>query len=431
MKKRLILSILTILFLIVLIAYYPAVRELTGKATLGDDCPSNMIAYWQFDENSGDIANDVKKRYNVQINNPSWQVGARSSSLEIGETECVMEVPALSKENFPQEAGTIEMWIYSDSFGPDRMNIFDEQTKDKKNIFIKTSKTDYNLQVAFSSSMMDAFTVNFLTNLEKKQWNHLVITWENIEEHKAKIYVNGKLEMTEVLPDSWMPSEQDFIIGKQSTIPRDGTVKIDELAIYDRPLEETKIKDHYHLGQAIDYCMGDCHYSWWFDNANVKCQYKKFCGTYNYADLKEFKTEETCLESLTKNEIEVNGCSLLDKEVILRMNQVKESFDKNITLKEGKKISYENYFVLPSKILKLTNIYNTTTGPDEIEFEDLITNEKSTLQITEEGKGIIVLNTGTYDVRYSGSSDVPLSSRYIEIDFPQTSGHEKMVFDDC
>ncbi|MEM7819749.1 MAG: hypothetical protein QXD48_02890 [Candidatus Aenigmatarchaeota archaeon] len=41
-----------------------------------------------------------------------------------------------------------------------------------------------------------------------------------------------------------------------------------------------------------------CQNLWWFDNDNLECGYKQFCGSYMYYGLQTFKTKEECNDAL-------------------------------------------------------------------------------------------------------------------------------------
>ena len=42
----------------------------------------------------------------------------------------------------------------------------------------------------------------------------------------------------------------------------------------------------------------ECRVLWWFDDMNLKCQQKKFCGAFMYQSLRTFETKEECEKAL-------------------------------------------------------------------------------------------------------------------------------------
>lgn len=48
-----------------------------------------------------------------------------------------------------------------------------------------------------------------------------------------------------------------------------------------------------------------CQNLWWFDNTNLVCSQKNFCGSYMYQDLRTFTTKEECMKNLP-----ISNCSM-------------------------------------------------------------------------------------------------------------------------
>jgi len=136
-----------------------------------------------------------------------------------------------------------------------------------------------------------------------------------------------------------------------------------------------------------------------------------------------------------QNYKEVDGCSYLSNDVINKMKEVQGLLIDNhtIILKEGEKIHYQDYVVVPGYLLKVTGVKNGTTSyvNDYVKFTDALTGNVLTTVWSSEGVGIISIGGNSYKVSLSGDSSNATEEYIVKLDYPQTTGTDKMTFNNC
>ncbi|MBX4196433.1 hypothetical protein KW805_02505 [Candidatus Pacearchaeota archaeon] len=101
-----------------------------------------------------------------------------------------------------------------------------------------------------------------------------------------------------------------------------------------------------------------------------------------------------------------------------------------IIIKEGEKIHKNDLVMIPDYpyVVKVTTIRNQTTGysSDGVSFADIGTGTTTyDTTLIAEGKGVVMFGSRPYNVTYNGTpSD---DSNFITLDYPQTSGSDKML----
>ncbi|MBR9701411.1 hypothetical protein GOV13_00650 [Candidatus Pacearchaeota archaeon] len=142
------------------------------------------------------------------------------------------------------------------------------------------------------------------------------------------------------------------------------------------------------------------------------------------------------------NAVEIDGCSYLSNEVIEKIDELQEiaqeyEWKNPVRLKEGDNVYNGDYVVLPTPdpeegiILEFYEFSNDTdTHDDDIVFRDALNKDDLyQVYVIEEGKGDLIVFGQVYSVEYS---DKPCEGcDYVVVDFLQTSGDDKMVFEGC
>lgn len=132
----------------------------------------------------------------------------------------------------------------------------------------------------------------------------------------------------------------------------------------------------------------------------------------------------------------VDGCSYLSDDVINKLSDLEDE-DETIIFHEGDKIHYKDYVIFPSQepsvVAKLSSVKNQTTGyaSDYCKFTDVISGNVYSTVWTSEGRGVISVNGMSYVVTMSGNSQNASENYIVTIDYPQTSGNNKLSFEDC
>jgi len=167
-----------------------------------------------------------------------------------------------------------------------------------------------------------------------------------------------------------------------------------------------------------DYCANDDtgeYVNEWFCDEEEK---RKFIGTLCTQGCQN----GACLEK----EVPLDGCYYLSESNKNHISNLSADSEINIILKEGEKIHYKDYFVVPisegnSKIFKLISIKNSTTGynNDYVKFLDIITEEVYETIFVGEGIGILSAGGYSHEIRLHGNSILASESDnlYIAIDY--------------
>ncbi len=133
--------------------------------------------------------------------------------------------------------------------------------------------------------------------------------------------------------------------------------------------------------------------------------------------------------------IEIDGCNLINDDVKAKIRELQNNSYNTIIFREGERVNKSQYLVIPGKIMKVTRIYNDTstfTG-DEVRLTDVLSSSSLTYSafITAEGIGTIPIGGMEYRLRYYADKTQPSDSWYITLDFPQTTGNERITFYNC
>lgn len=255
-------------------------------------CPSGMVSYWRFDENSGTTAYDSADSNNgVLINNPAWVSGKINSALNFNGINQYVSAP--DNNNLDLTVFSLEAWFKLDSF-PDKLfrgNVNDppEVTGNGSTILAKgeDSSTDHDNYAIYiisdSVSNGNVIACEFENNSDYDyriyyninsaylgKWTHVVCTLEGTN---FKLYVDGtdvtsssrlfgeKKILTTSLPTGVLPAtgNSPLFIGAINEATKgllaffNGT--IDEVTIYNRALTSAEVLDHYNNGLGKYLCL--------------------------------------------------------------------------------------------------------------------------------------------------------------------------------
>ncbi len=116
---------------------------------------------------------------------------------------------------FPQDTGTIELWVKGTFTATGEDGIISNWSGVNKQIFFRTYSlggSGSNFQVAFTNPGQSyAFVSNGLVTDD--EWNFVTITWD-MNTAVADVYINGTLVKHSTISDAtWRPSTQSFILG--------------------------------------------------------------------------------------------------------------------------------------------------------------------------------------------------------------------------
>jgi hypothetical protein len=237
-------------------------------------CPGGMVGYWNFNEGSGINAADTLKISNGTLGNtactpgngecPTWTTGLVGNALNFDGNNDYVAVPDASGNPYEvTKIRTWEAWV--------NLNVPVSQQHDRSGLLWRGDS--YTLwfmngggwnsyctpcacqdgQLKFDSYYWQGTSTQNI-NWVPGQWYYVVATY-NDSDRTARIYVNGQLNnqcgpydiQTRLFPGSYL------LIGTEYD-GRRLNAKIDEVALYNRPLTQAEVTDHYNNGNGKDYC---------------------------------------------------------------------------------------------------------------------------------------------------------------------------------
>ncbi|MBD3312875.1 DUF4215 domain-containing protein, partial [Candidatus Woesearchaeota archaeon] len=217
---------------------------------------SNMIAYWNFDDGSGDSLKDITENGHEGIIHGAELVDSefeKALDFSGGDTVEVPDHPALDA-NLP-ESVTFETWLKLDDAG-------------KQYIFGKTYFTgSWHVQYAMGVDSgvigcrygdSTACIPHTTTPVSTGEWHHVVCTFD--PEQGANIYLDGMLEdhigASASCPYPMNDESAPLVLGSSFDLPMDG--QIDEFSMYGIALTQKQVQANYHNWDIIKEKFGYC-----------------------------------------------------------------------------------------------------------------------------------------------------------------------------
>jgi len=203
-----------------------------------------LVAYYSFDEGSGEVARDGSGNGNDgKIHGATWVKGKSGSALKFdGADDYVDCGNDSSLQNL--SALTYEAWIYPTAVASWQAII----SKRQKRLSLGSTGRNLFWDVTFATEYDRAFSS--AANIPLNQWSHVAATWSP---GKAKIYLNGELVDDGYTYGSGNPNSDGNTNQEIARNPFDSIGEhwfngtIDEVRIYNRALPKEEIQRHYRL----------------------------------------------------------------------------------------------------------------------------------------------------------------------------------------
>jgi tetratricopeptide (TPR) repeat protein len=227
-----------------------------------DTSQNGLVAYYKFDETSGDTANDSSGySNNGSVYGARWESGKKGNSLYFdGQNDYVL-VQNNNSLMLTNEA-TLAAWIFIPS--ECSFNLYDQRHIVSKGATYEHLWADYNIGLTCENTIPSIPAGSLLwesadqgnnsirkacdSAISKGQWHHVATTFQS---GTIKLYVDGTISLTyQWGVNSLRTSQQPIFIGIRYvagvypyTAPWWGN--IDELRIYNRTLSNTEIQQLY------------------------------------------------------------------------------------------------------------------------------------------------------------------------------------------
>ncbi|HLF94124.1 MAG TPA: LamG domain-containing protein, partial [Planctomycetota bacterium] len=219
------------------------VRELelgrAGAPAFDPLSADDLVGYWKFDENSGgSVADGSGRGHGGQFRGDAkWGAGKTGSGLVLAANDGFVEVG--DAPDLCPAAITMAAWV----------NLPSMPTK-AGNIVSKGQNGGYRFRVSNNGEVevFDRGTENGLRTVEKVplgQWVHLAVTGDATG---LKIYVNGRLSVSNTVPYGAPKVSHSLKIGAETDFQEFFGGSIDEVCLYKRSLTPSEVQHLYRLG---------------------------------------------------------------------------------------------------------------------------------------------------------------------------------------
>ncbi len=246
--KKLICTVSAVLFLILTLSV-----NQTPTATAQELVPGipGMVAYWPFDEGAGTTAFDHVSSNDGIITDATWTDGMVGGALHFDgfkDWVGVYDSPSLSlTPDF-----TAELWFKNErpNWRGDLLTKGDSPRE--FHVYMNTEYGEDYIYASFKDSAQQGVSVRS-DPFQAYQWYHLV--FRVIGGHGMDLYLNGSPQSvaTSLIPGDNM---EHLVIGNTCDGKYGFEGIIDEVALYNRPLSDEEIQEHYELGLAGIGCHG-------------------------------------------------------------------------------------------------------------------------------------------------------------------------------
>ncbi|MFC5051256.1 LamG domain-containing protein [Rubritalea spongiae] len=206
----------------------------------------NPVARWNFDEETGNIVNDITDNgHDATVSDGTWGDG----TLDFNGTSSTVQLPNSVFSGISDEI-SVAMWIYGDTNQPRRDSIFYATNASGQRV-LNIHLPWNNSQVYWdagrdASGSVDRINLTANATTFKEQWNHWVFT-KNATTGTMAIYVNGALFHQGAGFTTPIQGITNASIGSAiNSLFYDGA--IDDVALYDTALTATEVTNLYNEG---------------------------------------------------------------------------------------------------------------------------------------------------------------------------------------
>jgi hypothetical protein len=265
-KSKLIIYAIGAILLLACVLIIVNEVKITGKTLLSkSECFSGMISYWMFDESSGTNAEDSFDSHNgTLINGPSWTTGKVDGGLFFDGVNDYVQTQ--SNELKTADDFTISLWFKAGKTdfahhliwqGKNTCNGWATCSDGEMHISLgdyhSSSPTYINNTLSFfigdSASSSDTLRVA-VSFSDKSNWHHVVAVLSDVNSApEVELYLDGVLVDSDSVANPALMGRGDWnanlTIGKPGTSARYFNGSMDEVAIFDRALSESEVKELY------------------------------------------------------------------------------------------------------------------------------------------------------------------------------------------
>jgi len=216
---------------------------------------AELVAYWTFDEGSGNIVYDSSGNGNDgTINGAEWGDGYYGKALHFNGQDNYVEVPTSDSLEIDTTV-TIAAWINWIDAGDAWQGILSKGTMDGPGenyaLFINRDGRYFHFVLALDVGRVQQNSPN--NSVVPNEWLHVCCTWDG---SVTRIYINGEMAMEMAQVANIIPSTLPLRIGHRDGSSHYWNGIIDEVRIYDHALTEAEILAAMEGGKGYPYALG-------------------------------------------------------------------------------------------------------------------------------------------------------------------------------
>jgi len=202
---------------------------------------ANLAGYWNFDEGSGAVANDISGNgNNATLFNVTWEAGQIGSAVRFNGVDSNGTIPAAAWNSIEQQV-TLSAWMYMSS---------DVQTPVNFGAYDEGGNREFQTHVVYDEGKTLYFDAGYDDGYDRLQqvasdaeysdaWIHWAFV-KNTDTGMMKIYRNGLLWASEAGNDNTITGVVLFTIGS-SADGNNWAGSMDDLRLYNRELTPAEI----------------------------------------------------------------------------------------------------------------------------------------------------------------------------------------------
>ncbi len=222
---------------------------------IAGNASAELVAYWTFDEGSGDIVYDSSGNdNNGTINGATWGTGKYGNALHFNGQDNYVEVPTSDSLEITPNV-TIAAWINWIDAGDGWLGIManGQQNGPWENygLFVNRGGRYLYFTLSLDGGHVTQSTPN--NAIEPDEWLHACATWDGSD---ARIYVNGEMLLEQAQTGELVPPGLPLRIGHRDGSSHYYNGIIDEVRIYNHALTEVEILAAMEGGKGYPYALG-------------------------------------------------------------------------------------------------------------------------------------------------------------------------------
>jgi len=246
-----------------------------GGSIPEDTFTRGLVAYYSFDEGTGNIAYDISGNgNNCTIYGAKWTKGKYGSALQFDGVDDYVDIPDSTDFTFDATTSfTIEVWMKTSYVGYGAIVSNYSGTTEFFRVYTDANGIGFDFRDANGNFVDVNPSGTGSWKYLNGGWHHIVAK-RDVSTGKAYVFVDAKLiKSVDDITNTVIDSDSNLRIGRNvnGIYPFHGT--IDEVRIYNRVLSPEEIRYHYNRGRPVAH--------WRFDEGSGTTTYDSSGNEYH------------------------------------------------------------------------------------------------------------------------------------------------------